>query len=235
MDFPEDFQEGVLIKRYKRFLADVQLPSGEIITAHCPNTGAMSGCAEPGSRVWLQAAKNQKSKYAWGWRYIETEHGLVNIYSAGANALFADAFTRGQLPFLDGYTTLKREYGIAAGKTRVDALLTGHANKPDCLVEIKSVTLLDKAGLGLFPDARSERALKHVDHLCQEIEKGMRAALVFVVQHEGINRVAPAHLIYPEYAERIKYALKSNLEIYACKTELIDGRFRITDKLPFLA
>lgn len=235
MRFPDDFQEGVLVKRYKRFLADVALPSGEIVTAHCPNTGAMTGCAQPGSRVWLQSAANPKAKYAWGWRWIETPQGLVNIYSAGANGLFYDAFNSGDIPFLNGYSELKREYNIADGRTRVDALLTGHLHKPDCLVEIKSVTLLDKDGLGLFPDARSERALKHIDHLCQEIDRGVRAALVFVVQHEGIDRVKPANLIHLEYAERIKSALDYGLEIYACKTELLNGKFRITKKIPFLA
>jgi len=231
MRFPNDYQEAILIKRYKRFLADVRLPSGEVVTVHCPNTGAMTGCAEPGSRVWLQPATSKTAKYDWGWRWVETSTGIANIYSAGANALFYEAFENRTLPILDGYTEIRREVPYADGGSRADALLSGHPNHADCLVEIKSVTLVGDSGLGYFPDAKSERAVKHIQHLCDEIKRGVRAALIFVLQHSGIECVAPASHIHLAYAKALQNAIELGLEVYAVKAELSDGCYRITKKL----
>lgn len=230
MKFPDDYQEGVLIKRYKRFLADVELPSGEVVTVHCPNTGAMTGCAEPGSRVWLASSISKSAKYAWGWRWVETRHGLANIYSAGANRLFYEAFDRGDLTIFNGYRHLQREVSFAEGQSRADALLSGHSSQPDCLVEIKSVTLAMANGQGYFPDAKSDRAVKHINHLKEQVNQGLRAALVFVIQHAGINRLAPAEHIHMAYAQALKLGVESGLEVYALKAELFDGEYRITKK-----
>lgn len=228
MRFPNDYQEGVLLKRYKRFLADVQLPCGDIVTVHCPNTGAMTGCAEPGRRVWLQPSANPKAKYAWGWRFVETHQGLANIYSAGANALFAEAFNLGRLDAFAGYTSMRREVPYAGGASRADALLSGHPSARDCLVEIKSVTLCGDNGLGYFPDARSERGVKHIEHLLQAIEwEGVDAALVFVIQHAGIDRVLPAAHIHPEYAVALEDAVAKGLQVHILKAELDAGIYRI--------
>lgn len=227
MRFPDDYQEGVLIQRYKRFLADVRLPSGDMVTVHCPNTGAMTGCAEPGSRVWLVPASNPRAKYAWGWRFVETPHGLANIFSAGANGLFVDAFEAGKLVPFAGYTRLQKEVPYADGNSRADALLSGHPSQPDCLVEVKSVTLCAEGGLGFFPDAPSARALKHLQHLVAEIEQGRQAALVFVIQHEGIDRVAPAAHIHPQYAEIFQASISKGLQIITLKANLDSGNYRI--------
>ena len=228
MRFPDDYQEGVLLKRYKRFLADVQLPNGDIVTVHCPNTGAMTGCAEPGSRVWLQPAANPKAKYAWGWRFVETADGLANIYSAGANALFAEAFAAGRLEAFAGYTAMRREVPYAGGASRADALLTGHPSARDCLVEVKSVTLCGDQGVGFFPDARSERGVKHIAHLLQAIDaEGVDAALVFVIQHAGIHRVLPAQHIHPEYAAALGAAVTKGLQVEVLKADLDAGIYRI--------
>lgn len=226
--FPEDYQEAVLLKRYKRFLADVQLPCGDIVTVHCPNTGAMTGCAEPGSRVWLQPAANPKAKYGWGWRFVETAHGLANIYSAGANALFVEAFNEGRLEIFTGYRSIRREVPYAGGASRADALLSDHPSARDCLVEIKSVTLCGDNGLGYFPDARSERGVKHIGHLLQAIEcESVDAALVFVIQHAGIDRVLPAAHIHPEYAAALDAAVAKGLQVHVVKAELDAGIYRI--------
>ncbi len=228
MRFPDDYQEAHLLKRYKRFLADVQLPSGEVVTVHCPNTGAMTGCAEPGSRAWLQPAANPKAKYAWGWRFVETAHGLANIYSAGANALFAEAFGAGRLGAFAGYTTLRREVAYAGGESRADALLSGHPSARDCLVEVKSVTLCGENGVGYFPDTRSERGVKHITHLMRAMEcEGLDAAQVFVIQHAGIDRVLPAAHIHPEYAEALHVAVTKGLHVVVLKAELDAGIYRI--------
>ncbi|HSG61357.1 MAG TPA: DNA/RNA nuclease SfsA [Pseudomonadales bacterium] len=228
MRFPDDYQVAELVRRYKRFLADVRLPTGDVVTVHCPNTGAMTGCAEPGSRVWLQPATNPKAKYEWGWRFVETPQGLVNIYSAGANTLFTEAFVAGRLAFFEGYTTCHTEISYAGGASRADALLSGHPQKPPCLVEVKSVTLCGTSGCGYFPDTRSERAVKHIQHLSQAIERGMAAALVFVIQHQGIDRVEPAAHIHPEYAAVLQDAIVQGLQIVTLKANLDAGHYRIT-------
>lgn len=228
MRFPDDYQEAELLCRYKRFLADVRMPSGEVVTVHCPNTGAMTGCAEPGSRVWLQPSNNAKAKYGWGWRFVETPSGLANIYSAGANQLFQDAFLAGRLSAFEGFSSIKREVSYAKGQSRADFLLSGHATHRDCLVEIKSVTLCGEEGVGYFPDAKSERGLKHLVHLQQAIrEEGVDAALVYVIQHEGIHRVLPAVHIHPAYAEALALAQQSGLRVITLKAELDAGNYRI--------
>lgn len=228
MRFPDDYQRAELIKRYKRFLADVRLPSGEVVTVHCPNTGAMTGCAEPGATVWLQPAANRKAKYAWGWRYVETAQGLANIYSAGANTLFEQAFNAGRLPTFKGYRNLVREVPYADGQSRADALLSGHPTRRNCLVEIKSVTLCGENGLGFFPDAKSERGVKHIAHLRQAMQKDdVEAALVYVIQHQGIQRVAPARHIHAAYADALAEAQQQGLHVITLKAELEGGIYRI--------
>jgi len=228
MLFPYEYQEALLVKRYKRFLADVTFPNGDMVTVHCPNTGAMTGCAEPGSRIWLQKVSNPKAKYAWRWCFVETTKGLANIYSAGANSLFVEAFDAGRLPMFNGYSSIQREVAFANGASRADALLFGHPRRRDCLVEIKSVTLCGEEGIGYFPDARSDRALKHIHHLQQVIEQGEReAALIFIVQHAGIERVMPARHVDPRYADALEAARESGLQIVTLKAELDAGRYRI--------
>lgn len=228
MRFPDDYQCAELIKRYKRFLADVRLPNGEVVTVHCPNTGAMTGCAEPGATVWLQPAANKKAKYAWGWRFVETAQGLANIYSAGANALFEQAFNAGRLAGFAGYRDLVREVAYADGQSRADAYLSGHPTRRDCLVEIKSVTLCGDAGTGFFPDTKSERGVKHIAHLLQAIKKDhVEAALVYVIQHQGIDRVLPARHIHAAYADMLETAQQQGLQVVTLKAELVEGVYRI--------
>jgi sugar fermentation stimulation protein A len=205
---------ATLIKRYKRFLADVELDGGETITVHCPNTGAMTGCAEPGSRVWLSLSDNPKRKYPYTWELVETMAGdWACIHSVKANALVKEAIEGGIVEPLSGYDRIRTEVKFGAENSRVDLLLDSGGDQ--CFVEVKSVTLLLRETLGVFPDAVSERGRKHLRELIEMKRQGHRAVLFFCVQHSGIESVAPADLIDPRYGETFREALAVGVEVLA--------------------
>lgn len=227
--------EGVLLRRYKRFLADVELPSGEIITAHCPNTGAMTGCAEPGSRVWLSTSENPKRKYRHSWELVEVAGGAIAcIHSARANALAEEAIALGTIRELQGYQAIRREVKFGEEGSRIDLLLEGGA-AADCFVEVKSVTLALGAGLGVFPDAVSLRGRKHLRELAVMATEGYRAVLLFAVLHTGIDRVAPADRIDPLYGEALREAIKVGVEVMAYRAEICVGEIQLQHPLTVLA
>ncbi len=205
---------ATLIKRYKRFLADVELESGEQLTVHCPNTGAMTGCAVPGSRVWLSTSSNPKRKYPHSWELVETDAGhMACIHAAKANVLVREAIENDVVSELSGYSRIRQEVKFGQEKSRVDLLL--EADERQCFVEVKSVTLLLEQGLGVFPDAVSERGRKHLRELIEVKKQGHRAVLFFCVQHSGIKKVAPADFIDSRYAETFRQALDEGVEVLA--------------------
>ncbi len=225
----EGLTEARLLRRYKRFLADVEFPNGDVITVHCPNTGAMTGCDAPGSRVWLQASDNPRRKYRWTWVLAETTAGhLVWIYSARANALVAEALAAERISRLRGYREIRREHRVASGE-RIDFSLSGAAE--DCLVEVKSVTLLGSEG-GLFPDAVSQRATRHVDALMEARANGCRAVLLFACLHTGIRSVAPARNIDPVYGQRLDAASAAGVELMAWGAEISTTEISLSKPLP---
>ncbi len=233
MKFATALTPAVLVRRYKRFLADVTLESGEALTVHCPNTGAMTGCDEPGSRVWLAHSENPKRKYAYSLEQVLTESGRVGVNTARANALIKEALSEHALPELGGYALHKAEVPIPvdllgdsprhlpANRGRFDFLLSEHeGGLVDCYVEVKSVTLVAQGGLGLFPDAVSVRAVKHVRALQALLDQGLRAVLVFCVQHDGISQVSPADQVDPEYAAALRVAAHSGVEVLAYRAQM---------------
>lgn len=223
---------GQLIRRYKRFLADVTLDDGSTVTAHCPNTGAMTGCAEPGSRVWLSRSGNPARKYPFSWELVETAGGeLACIHSARANALALEGITTGVIRELQGYEDVQREVKFGREGSRVDLLLQGKGKR--CFVEVKSVTLDWGEGLGLFPDARSDRGRKHLRELAA-IAATERAVLVFAALHTGLRRVAPADSIDPAYGQALREALAAGVEVLAYGCEIFPGEMRLTAALPVL-
>lgn len=240
MQYPRLIQ-GTLLKRYKRFLADVRLADGEEITVHCPNTGAMTGCDKPGSTVWLSQSDNPRRKYAHTWEWLQTQVGdTVCIHSALANKLLQEAIVAQRIPELCGYTTMQTEVaygesGIGAKRSRVDLLLSN--NDERCYVEVKSVTLLADAatGLGEFPDAVSARAARHVNDLLYMIGQGARAVLFFCVFHEGISQLRPAWDIDKKYAELVAGALDQGLEVlaYGVRFDRRQCRMELAARLPF--
>ena len=216
---------GRLIKRYKRFLADIVLDSGEEITAHCPNTGSMKHCAEPGSRVWLWdslpsgAAAKRKYRYSWEWVEIAGRYKAC-INTARPNQLVAEALAAGNIAELAGDFQIQPEPKVADG--RLDFLL--QAETSAVYVEVKSVTLLDcpqpehpdaSDGWGSFPDAVTARGLKHLRRLAELRQQGYRTLLLFCVPHEGIKRVRPARDIDPAYAAALAEVVAQGVEVLA--------------------
>jgi sugar fermentation stimulation protein A len=235
--------EGRLIKRYQRFLADVELIGGELITAHCPNTGKMTGCAAPGERVWLSISDNPKRKYKHGWVLAEIDHqqvlgggaprlSLACIHSAFANDLVAEAVSDGVIEELLGYSTLTREARYGHENSRIDFLLSASGRR-DCDVEVKSVTLLAAEGVGQFPDAVSDRGRKHLRELVAMVAEGHRAVLLYCAQHEGIDSVEPAWGVDPAYCQALVEAQAMGVEVIAYGSRFSPEQITIDRRLPF--
>ncbi|GGC94306.1 DNA/RNA nuclease SfsA [Vreelandella lutescens] len=208
---------GVLLRRYKRFLADVRLDSGEEVVAHCPNTGSMKAVNVPGCRVWLSPSNNPKRKLEWTWEWIELPEpnggtALASVHTGRANGLVEAAINAGEIAPLAGYQTLKREVKIADARLdiRLDDPVKGVA-----YVEVKQVTLKEEDGHGYFPDSVSVRGTKHLHTLAALAQQGERAVLLFCVAHEGIEDVAPAAHIDPTYAAALSDAVKAGVEVLA--------------------
>jgi sugar fermentation stimulation protein A len=219
---------GTLTRRYKRFLADVELEGGELITAHCPNTGAMTGCAEPGSPVWLSISDSKTRKYPHTWELVKTSRGMACIHSARANRVVEAAVREGRIPGLDGYAELRREVRYGNG-SRADLRLEGPGA---CTVEVKSVTLCLEGGVGVFPDAVSERARKHLDELRALAVAGERAVIFFCVFHEGIERVQPAYDIDPAYCDALLNAIDAGVEAMAWGAAISPAGIVLARELP---
>ena len=223
MDWPAGMLRGVLTRRYKRFLADVVV-AGKSLTVHCPNTGAMAGCSEPGSTVWLSVSDNPKRKYAYTLEVVETSDGhIVGVNPSRANGVVGEAVTGGIVEPLQGYPCMQREAPVPDERGRFDFLLHDDDGRR-CYVEVKSVTLMTGTdGAGAFPDAVSERAVRHVQALQRRVDAGERAALVFCVQHSGVRYVRPAREIHAEYADALDRAVAGGVEVLAVRCR-IDAR-----------
>jgi sugar fermentation stimulation protein A len=213
--FPETLAPGRLVRRYKRFLADVRLPDGTVVTAHCPNTGGMLGCQEPGSRVWLSRSYSVTRKCPFTWELVETSPGIrVGINTGRSNALVREALANGVIPELRGYPDIRAEVSLGLGQSRMDFLLSGPRRKP-CYLEVKNVTAAVAAGVALFPDAVSERATRHVGELQRLRRRGFRAAVLFCVQREDVHTVRPAEEIDPAYARALRRAASGGVQLLA--------------------
>jgi sugar fermentation stimulation protein A len=228
MRFPTNLIRGTLVQRYKRFLADVRLATGEVVTAHCTNTGSMLGCKEPGSAVYLSLSPNKGRKLAYTWEMIQVERNWVGINTMHPNRLVAEAIAAGAIPELCGYETVRREVKVSA-HSRLDLCLEG--NHRCCFVEVKNVTLsFDRAAA--FPDAVSERATKHLKKLIRLKRKGHRAAVVFVVQRSACDYFRPADEIDPEYGRWLRKALKAGVEALPYHAEVTPRAIVLTHRLP---
>lgn len=221
---------GTLRRRYKRFLADIETAEGEVLTMHCPNTGAMLGCSEPGSVVWYSQSDNPRRKYPHTLEVVETPIGRVGVNTARANGLVEEALRAGRVAELDGYTNIKREVRIPDERGRFDFLLTG-AGIVDCWIEVKNLTLGLGGGVGAFPDTKSERALRHVRALAARAAAGERAVLLFCVQHTGITLATTADDIYPAYGEAVRAAVNEGVEVLARTCCIERDEITVEDKL----
>ena len=199
MNLPGPLLRGTLIRRYKRFLADIALDDGEDITAHCPNPGSMLGLNAPGVRVWVSRSDDPKRKLAHTWEVVEIGGGiLAGINTNRPNKLVAEALSADAIPALSGYETIRPEVKYREG-SRVDFLLT-HPDRADCYLEVKNVHMMREPGLAEFPDCVTKRGAKHMDDLAAMRAEGHRAVVLFVVQMTGCERFAPAADIDPGYA-----------------------------------
>ncbi|WP_093274631.1 DNA/RNA nuclease SfsA [Vibrio xiamenensis] len=219
MHFEPALKPATLIKRYKRFLADITLPDGSQRTIHCANTGAMTGCATPGDRIWYSTSDNPKRKYPNSWELVETTKGhTICINTARANPLAVEAIESGAIKELQGYDELQTEVKYGNENSRIDILLKS-STQPSCYIEVKSVTLLDdtQPGQGYFPDAVTTRGQKHLRELMEMVGNGSRSVLLFVVLHSGIEKVSPAHHIDANYSKLLKQAQGQGVEVLCYK------------------
>ena len=231
MQFIPALHSATLIKRYKRFLADVITPEGETFTLHCPNTGAMTGCATPGDTVWYSTSDNTKRKYPHTWELTQKQNGaFICVNTLRANTLAKDAILTGRIPELAGYNTLKSEVKYGEEKSRIDIMLQAD-DRPNCYIEVKSVTLAENE-FGYFPDAVTVRGQKHLRELMGVVASGERAVLLFAILHSAIEYFSPAHHIDAKYAQLLTEAQKQGVEILAYKAELSADNMTLISPLP---
>lgn len=228
MKFPAPVEKGTLIKRYKRFLADIDL-DGETIIAHCANTGSMMGVKDEGAKVWVTQAGNPKRKLGYDWQVIEIGGAKVCINTALANGLVSEAITAGRIPELAGYETLRREVKYGEN-SRIDILLET-PGKPLCYVEVKNVTLSRTPPLAEFPDSPTARGTKHLRELAQMAKAGHRAVMVYCVNRTDCTGFALAKDIDPDYVREYDLAQKAGVEALAYGCDISEKGITLTTPL----
>jgi sugar fermentation stimulation protein A len=236
MRFPSPLIPATLVRRYKRFLADVILASGEQITAHVANPGAMTGLAAPGTRVWLSKSDNPKRKLPYSWELAEVDLGsgleLVGVNTGHPNPLVGAAIATGAIAELGGYGALRREVKYGRN-SRVDFLLE-QEGKPLCFVEVKNVHLMRATGLAEFPDSVTARGAKHLDELAAMVVQGHRAMMVYLVQIGSADRMALARDIDPGYAAAFDRARSLSVEAVAYRCVISMDGITVAGAVPVL-
>ena len=232
MEFSPALKPATLIQRYKRFLADIVTPEGETLTIHCPNTGAMTGCATPGDTVWYSTSENTKRKYPHTWELTQTQLGeFICVNTLRANSLTKEAILENALPELAGYSVLKSEVKYGSEASRIDFLLQAE-DRRNCYIEVKSVTLAEQKN-GFFPDAVTLRGQKHLRELMGVAANGDRAVILFAVLHSAVEHFSPARHIDEQYARLLNDAQRQGVEILAYKAELSAKKMTLKLPLPF--
>jgi len=226
--FAPPLRPGVLIKRYKRFLADVRFTDGKVATVLCPNTGSMKSCAEPGRPVLLSYHPEGTRKYPYTWQMIKMDAGWVGVNTAIPNALVAMAVQYGMIPELIGYPKARREIPLN-GKSRLDFLLEGAPGR--CYMEVKNVSLVEN-GAALFPDAVTERGTRHLEELVKIQQAGDRAVMLFLVQRPDGAVFRPADHIDPTYGEAMRRAAAAGVEILVYRADVSPDGIRWGDAVP---
>ena len=231
MYLPAPLYKGRLIRRYQRFLADVELENGEIVTARCPNSGSMRGCNSPGSPVYLSRSGNQKRKLPYTWELVLADGGWVGINTALPNRIVQEAIENGSVPELSGYSDICPEVPYGSERSRIDLLLRNGVRR--CYVEVKNVTLVE-GGRALFPDSVTVRGQKHLRELMSVAKAGERGVIFFVVQRGDGNAVAPADAIDPEYGRLLREAVAKGVEALAYRALVTPVEIRLVERLPVI-
>jgi len=234
MRFSTPLEAGRLVRRYKRFLADIVTDDGEHLCIHCPNTGSMLNCMGEAARVWFQRNNDPKRKLPGTWELVETPQGrLACVNTARANRLVEEALLAGVIEELTGFAALRREVAYGMENSRVDFCLdypTGAA-----FVEVKSVTLgFDDTAVAAFPDAVTIRGARHLRELSALARDGVRAVQLYCVNLTGIEAVRPASEIDPLYAAALRDAVAAGVEVLAYGVEISQEEIRLTHRLPVI-
>ena len=228
MEFSFPLIHGRLIKRYKRFLADVKLGNGEVVTAHCTNSGSMKSCLEENGEVYLSPVNDPKRKTQFTWEMIKINGSWVGINTNNPNQLAFDAISLGHIDKLKGYTDVSRE--VKFGDSRFDVMAKNSFET--CFIEVKNVTL--KEGIyALFPDAVTTRGKKHLETLMRVKQEGMRAVMLYIIQRMDVEIFAPDKAIDPDYAKTLKKAYENGVEIIPLQAKVSPTSIEIVGELPF--
>ena len=229
MRFPNPLVKGILIKRYKRFLTDVEFESGDVVTAHCANPGSMLGLTEPGLEVWLSPAANPERKLRYTWEMVHDGRALVGINTAHPNGLVAEAIEAGTITELQGYGSRRREVKYGRN-SRIDILLEGDG--PACYVEVKNVHLSRVPGTAEFPDSVTARGAKHLVEMTDMVAQGHRAIMVYLIQRDDCDHLSIAADIDPNYDEGLTRALESGVEAVAYSCKLTPEAITVENAVP---
>lgn len=226
MRFQTPLVPGVLVRRYKRFLADVTLADGQEVIAHCANPGSMMGLADPGLRVWLEPNDDPKKKLNYGWRLVEHENGhFTGVDTAVPNRMLRAAFETREVRGLSDFDTVRAEVPYGE-KSRIDFLLTRHG-QPDTYIEVKSVTLSRQNGQAEFPDSVTARGTKHLNELTRMVQQGHRAIMLYLVQRTDCTRMSLASDIDPIYAAAWTAATRAGVETMALDCQITPDAVRL--------
>ncbi len=232
MEFPDPLIKGRLVKRYKRFLADVELENGETVVAHCANTGGMLGLKDPGLEVWLSPSRNPERKLKYTWELTRVDGHLVGIHTGHPNGIVYDAVEAGDVPELSGYQKIRRE--VKYGKnSRIDLLLEAEdGGRPKCYVEVKNVHLKRDQNTAEFPDAVTARGTKHLQELGDMVEAGHRAVMFYLVQRGDCSHFKIANDIDPVYYEALERAQARGVEVLCYSCEITTQSVTLGKQLP---
>lgn len=233
MKFSQPLEPVTVIKRYKRFLADVIHPEKGEITIHCPNTGSMKNCWQQGWKAWVLNSNNPKRKYLYTWVLSENDQGdLIGVNTHFANEIVAEGILSGKVKELKNYDALQKEVKYGEENSRIDILLTQNSDKKT-YIEVKSVTLLEN-DQGFFPDAVTTRGQKHLRELMVCVESGHRAILFFLVQHTGIKNFSPAKHIDPKYTQLLHEAIEKGVEVLVYNTKISNTETSLFKPVKFI-
>ena len=240
MNFASPLERGRLLRRYKRFLADIELDAGTVVTAHCPNPGSMSTCIVEGGVVWLSHHSSPRRKLEWTWELAEVEGEIVYLNPVALNAVVAEAIEAGRVAELGGYVELRREVRIGE-RSRVDFQLLssaaeGREGESDrCWVEVKSATLHLGGGLIAFPDAVTQRGRRHLEELARARRAGSRAVLLWCASRSGARSVCPADHIDPAYGHALRQAIEGGVELLAYRLAITQRGVSLAERVPALS
>lgn len=229
MKYPSPLINATIQKRYKRFLADITLETGEQITAHVPNTGSMTNCWGEGWHVLVSESNNPKRKLKYTLELTHNGDSYINVNTSLTNKVAKEALEVGAIKELAGYENIKPEAKI--GESRLDFLLTEHNEKADCYVEVKNVTLNDD-DIAIFPDAVTTRGQKHLQELIKLKKQGDRAVMLYIIGREDVTNFSPASTIDPKYADLLKEAYQAGVEVLAYQCTLSSEEITVSKGIP---